>query len=156
MLLKDKHIMPKRININEVLIEYFDSENDLLQEIISRVRIWNPDVLAGYEVHASSWGFLSSRAHHYLSEWMVIRLPFASLWRAEVSLTPGMDFSGELSRVRSGASGRGGHSDYNRTHTSLFQVSGRQVFNIWRIMRGELTLGQYTFEHVAFELLHER
>lgn len=63
-LLKEAHIDAHRLGITELPVEYFESELDLINEIISRVRIWNPDVLAGWEVHAASWGYLSQRAGH--------------------------------------------------------------------------------------------
>ncbi|KAG6376574.1 hypothetical protein JVT61DRAFT_1552 [Boletus reticuloceps] len=40
--------------------------------------------------------------------------------------------------------------------TTTFKVTGRHVFNVWRIMRSEQTLGSYTFENVAFYLLRKR
>ncbi len=60
-----------------------------------------------------------------------------------------------LSRV---VSGHGGAKKdfYSATHTSTFKVSGRHILNIWRILRSELNLTQYTFENVAFHLLHQR
>lgn len=30
------------------------------------------------------------------------------------------------------------------------------MFNIWRIFRGEFNLTSYTFENLAFEVLHQR
>lgn len=47
-------------------------------------------------------------------------------------------------------------SDYDAEHHSLFQVEGRHVFNLWRMLKGELTLNHYSFENVAFHLLHRR
>jgi DNA polymerase zeta len=42
------------------------------------------------------------------------------------------------------------------TQASSIRVTGRHMINIWRAMRGELNLGQYTLENVAFHLLHRR
>lgn len=47
-------------------------------------------------------------------------------------------------------------SDYDADHHSLFQVEGRHVMNLWRMLKGELTLCHYSFENVAFHLLHRR
>ena len=47
-------------------------------------------------------------------------------------------------------------SQYNSDHSTDFQVDGRHVFNLWRLLRGDLTLNQYTLENVAFHLLHRR
>ena len=42
------------------------------------------------------------------------------------------------------------------TQASSIRVTGRHMINIWRAMRGELNLTQYTLENVAFHLLHRR
>ncbi|KAL7424032.1 DNA polymerase zeta [Cryptotrichosporon argae] len=67
----------------------------------------------------------------------------------------GTDVMEELSRVVSGYSSH--RKDfYSATHTSTFKVSGRHVLNLWRILRSEVNLTQYTFENVAFHVLHQR
>jgi DNA polymerase zeta len=55
-------------NQHSLFVEYFDSELDLFNEVINRVRIWNPDVLAGWEVHGASWGYLAGRAMEEFSK----------------------------------------------------------------------------------------
>jgi DNA polymerase zeta len=45
---------------------------------------------------------------------------------------------------------------YSEHHTSSFKVGGRHVLNLWRILRGEVTLNAYTFENVVFHVLHQR
>ena len=42
------------------------------------------------------------------------------------------------------------------TQASAIRVTGRHMINIWRAMRGELNLSQYTLENVTFHLLHRR
>jgi len=42
------------------------------------------------------------------------------------------------------------------TQASMIRVTGRHMINIWRAMRGELNLTQYTLENVTFHLLHKR
>jgi len=42
------------------------------------------------------------------------------------------------------------------TQASMIRVTGRHMINIWRAMRGELNLTQYTLENVTFHLLHRR
>lgn len=42
------------------------------------------------------------------------------------------------------------------TQASAIRVTGRHMINIWRAMRGELNLTQYTIENVTFHLLHRR
>src|SRR5271155_1806308 len=42
------------------------------------------------------------------------------------------------------------------TQASAIRVTGRHIINIWRALRGELNLTQYTLENVTFHLLHRR
>jgi DNA polymerase zeta len=134
LMVKDKALDLRRIgHPNTINVEYFDSELDLINEVVNRVKHWDPDVLAGWEVHASSWGYLVDRAG------------------AEF----GFVLSDDLSRVIATQSGPR-NDRYSAQHTSSFKVIGRHVFNIWRILRGDLNLLQYSFENVTFQLLHQR
>lgn len=119
-----------------VEVEYEEDELDLINRIVGIVRYFDPDILTGYEVHNSSWGYLIERA----------RLKF------EYNLCD------EISRMKSQSHGRFG-KDADRwgfTHTSTIRVTGRHMINVWRAMRGELNLLQYTMENVVFHLLHKR
>ncbi|KAI1939427.1 DNA polymerase zeta [Ophidiomyces ophidiicola] len=117
-------------------IEEESSELDVLTRLVDIVRFYDPDILTGYEVHNSSWGYLIERAR--------VKYDY--------------DLCDELSRVKSDAHGRfGKESDrWGFNHTSTIRVTGRHMINIWRAMRAELTLLQYTLENVAFHLLHRR
>ncbi|KAF9632557.1 hypothetical protein BFW01_g3420 [Lasiodiplodia theobromae] len=117
-------------------VQYEEDELDLLTKMVDIVRQFDPDVLTGYEVHNSSWGYLIERA----------RLKY------EYNLCD------EFSRMKSQSHGRfGKEADrWGFTHTSTIRVTGRHMVNIWRAMRGELDLLQYTMENVAFHLLHKR
>ncbi|OJZ91312.1 hypothetical protein ASPFODRAFT_124077 [Aspergillus luchuensis CBS 106.47] len=116
--------------------EHETSELDLINRVVDIVRWHDPDIITGYEVHNSSWGYLIERARKKYD----------------------FDICDELSRVKSQAHGRFG-KDADRwgfNHTSSIRVTGRHMINIWRAMRGELNLLQYTQENVAFHLLHRR
>ncbi|KAJ2895409.1 DNA polymerase family B [Zalerion maritima] len=112
------------------------TELDLFSCLISLVREHDPDILTGYEVHGSSWGFLMERA----------RIKY------EYNLCD------EISRTKSESFGRiGKESDsWGFNQTSSIHVTGRHVINIWRAMRGELNLLQFTMENVAWHLCHKR
>lgn len=101
--------------------------------MIDTTREWDPDVLTGWELHNSSWGYVSARADKGFS----------------------MDLMNEISRMLGGG-GFNRKDGYSAHHTSTFKVEGRHVLNIWRILRSEVTLNQYTFEHVVFHVLHQR
>ncbi|KAK6353373.1 DNA polymerase zeta [Orbilia brochopaga] len=117
-------------------VERETTELDLLLALVRVVRELDPDIITGYEVHNSSWGYLIERARHKYD----------------------FNLCDELSRVRVQAHGRfGKEADrWGFTHTSSIRVTGRHLINIWRVMRGELNLLQYTMENVTFHLLHRR
>lgn len=121
---------------NEVQIDSEDNELDLINKMVDIVREYDPDILTGYEVHNNSWGYLIERA----------RLQYE------------FNLPDEFSRMKSQSHGRFG-KDADRwgfTHTSTVRITGRHTINIWRAMRSELNLLQYTMENVVFHLLHRR
>ncbi|KAI5243428.1 putative DNA polymerase zeta catalytic subunit [Aureobasidium subglaciale] len=125
--------MRKQVGVD---VEEEDNELDVLNRLVDIVREYDPDILTGYEVHNSSWGYLIERA----------RLQY------EFNLCE------ELSRVKSQSHGRFGKDadKWGFEHTSTIRITGRHMINIWRAMRGELNLLQYTMENVVFHLLHKR
>lgn len=42
-------------------IDYVDTEEQLFALLIEKIRRFDPDILAGYEVQNSSWGYLVER-----------------------------------------------------------------------------------------------
>lgn len=64
----------------------------------------------------------------------------------------------ELSRMKSMSHGHFSRETdrWGFTQASAIRVTGRHMINIWRAMRGELNLNQYTLENVVFHLLHRR
>ncbi|KAK0663959.1 putative DNA polymerase zeta catalytic subunit [Cercophora samala] len=125
--------MPSKV---EVVAE--ETELELMNKIVEIVRIHDPDILTGYEVHGSSWGYLVERAGRQYE----------------------YDLCNEFSRMKSlspsfGKSGREADR-WGFNTTSMIHVTGRHVINVWRAMRGELNLLQYTMENVVWHLLHRR
>ena len=112
------------------------SELDLINRMVDIVRNYDPDILAGYEVHGGSWGYIIERAR----------------CKYDYNLCD------EFSRMKSQSHGRFGKEDdrWGFNHTSTIRVTGRHMINIWRAMRGELNLLQYTMENVVFQLCHRR
>ncbi|KAL9114223.1 MAG: hypothetical protein Q9227_001645 [Pyrenula ochraceoflavens] len=119
-----------------VTVEEEANELDLLTRMVDIVRFYDPDIITGYEVHNSSWGYLIERAR----------------FKYDYNLCD------EFSRMRSHSHGRFGKENdrWGFNHTSTIRVTGRHMINIWRAMRGELNLLQYTMENVVFHLLHRR
>ena len=110
------------------------SELDLIIRMVEIVRSHDPDILTGYEVHGGSWGYLIERA----------RLKYD------------YNLCDEFSRMKAQSHGRFGKENdkWGFNQTSTIRVTGRHMINIWRAMRSELNLLQYTMENVAFHLLH--
>ncbi|GAB7337155.1 hypothetical protein MBLNU457_g2548t1 [Dothideomycetes sp. NU457] len=123
----------KQVNIE---VEQEEDELDLINSMVDIVRSFDPDILTGYEVHNSSWGYLIERA----------RLKY------EYNLPD------EFSRMKSQSHGRFGKDadKWGFNHTSTIRITGRHMINVWRAMRSELNLLQYTMENVVFHLLHRR
>ena len=119
-----------------VEVEEETTELDLFNRMVDLVRSYDPDILTGYEVHGGSWGYMIERA------------------RCKYDF----NLCDEFSRMKSQSHGRfGKESDrWGFDHTSTIRVTGRHMINIWRAMRGELNLLQYTMENVVFHLLHRR
>ncbi|QSS58946.1 polymerase zeta subunit, partial [Histoplasma capsulatum] len=125
--------------ISPTMVSEFEEEQtelDLLTRLVDVVRQRDPDILTGYEVHNSSWGYLIERARYKYD----------------------YDLCDELSRVKTNSHGRigKGNDRWGFNHTSSIRITGRHMINIWRAMRGELNLLQYTMENVVFHLLHQR
>ena len=117
-------------------VEHQPTELDLINRVVDIVRSCDPDIITGYEVHNNSWGYLIERAKKKYD----------------------FDLCDELSRVKSQAHGRfGKDSDrWGFNHTSSIRATGRHIINLWRAMRGELNLLQYTMENVVFHVLQRR
>ncbi|KAI4171127.1 MAG: hypothetical protein LQ343_004463 [Gyalolechia ehrenbergii] len=117
-------------------VEEEDSELELINRMVDIVREHDPDILTGYEVHGGSWGYMIERA------------------RCQYDY----NLCDEFSRMKSQSHGRFGKENdrWGFNHTSTIRVTGRHMINVWRAMRGELNLLQYTLENVVFHLLHRR
>ncbi|KAH8589892.1 hypothetical protein B0O99DRAFT_317836 [Bisporella sp. PMI_857] len=112
------------------------SELDLMIRMVEVVKNYDPDILTGYEVHGGSWGYLIERA----------RLKYD------------YNLCDEFSRMKTQSHGRFGKDNdkWGFNNTSTIRITGRHMINIWRAMRSELNLLQYTIENVTFHLLHRR
>lgn len=52
----------KASNTLKIDLAYEPTELDLFTRLVEIVRLYDPDILTGYEVHSSSWGYLIERA----------------------------------------------------------------------------------------------
>ena len=123
---------PKEIPGNLV---FFDTEGEVYEEFFKVIHRYDPDILVGYQIKTSSLGYLIERGH-------AIGLNFQS----RISRFP----EEEKPEAESGVSG------WWVTGTNEVQLAGRVILNLWRLMKTEVTLTRYTFESVAYHVLHER
>lgn len=120
-------------NLLRCPVALFNDEERMVEELVSLVQFIDPDILAGYEVHASSWGYLIER--------------FSNVFN--------VDLCARLSRVLY----KNNNKSFDRwgyTHASAFRITGRHVLNLWRHLRNEVNLLRYTMENVVFHVLHQR
>ncbi|KAJ3553039.1 hypothetical protein NM688_g3832 [Phlebia brevispora] len=121
---------PKKLR--DQVIDAADTELEVINRLIDIVNELDPDIVTGWEIQAASWGYLTARASLY-----------------------GLDVGEQISR----APGRqviAGSDQWGVRTTSTFKVVGRHVLNLWRIMRSEQSLLNYSFENVVFNTLRRR
>ncbi|ANB12188.1 Rev3p [Sugiyamaella lignohabitans] len=116
------------------LVQVVDTELELINTFVRLVRYYDPDILSGYEIHNSSLGYIIERGRENFS---------------------GYDLCVELSRVQSNTNTKF-NDRWGYTQASAIRVTGRHMLNIWRVIRHELNLLQYTIENVVFHTLHDR
>ncbi|CEP18773.1 hypothetical protein [Parasitella parasitica] len=130
--MKDFDISRIGICNSRLAVDYADTEERLFSLLIERIRYYDPDMLVGYEVQNASWGYLVDRGvqlgYHLLDELSRVITTSESIIRDQ----------------------------WGYQKASVYKVTGRHVLNVWRLMRNELTLTSYTFENVAYNLLHDR
>ncbi|KAG2159871.1 uncharacterized protein EDB93DRAFT_1112357, partial [Suillus bovinus] len=130
LAIKNTQLDPRRIR--DFPLEIVADELELLNRMVDIVVEFDPDIIAGWNVQSTSWGYLGARGNHY-----------------------GFDI-GELISRAPNKNDTAGNNQWSQRTTTTFKVTGRHVFNVWRIMRAEQTLSMYSFENVAFQLLRRR
>ncbi|XP_030201116.1 DNA polymerase zeta catalytic subunit [Gadus morhua] len=125
-----------RSGVTGLPVTYAADEKKLLDELLLLVRRFDPDILIGYEVQMRSWGYLLQRASAL-----------------------GKDLCQRLSRIPGDSKENRFHAardEYGADTMSEINIIGRITLNLWRIMKTEVTLNSYSFENVAFHVLHQR
>uniref|UniRef100_A0A8C3AI30 DNA polymerase zeta catalytic subunit n=1 Tax=Cyclopterus lumpus TaxID=8103 RepID=A0A8C3AI30_CYCLU len=125
-----------RSGVSGLQVTYATDEKVLFQELITVMRRFDPDILVGYEMQMRSWGYLFQRA--------------AAL---------GVDLCQQLSRVPGDSKENrfaADRDEYGADTMSEINIIGRVTLNLWRTMKTEVTLNNYSFENVAFHVLHQR
>ncbi|KAL0967344.1 hypothetical protein UPYG_G00251070 [Umbra pygmaea] len=125
-----------RSGVSGLQVTYAVDEKQLFQEVISIMRRFDPDILVGYEVQMRSWGYLLQRAS-------ALSVDLCQ----QVSRVPGDSKENRFAAER---------DEYGADTMTEIHIVGRIVINLWRIMKTEVTLNNYSFENVAFHVLHQR
>nr|XP_009680867.1 PREDICTED: DNA polymerase zeta catalytic subunit [Struthio camelus australis] len=133
---KDQAPLLTRSGVTGLEVSYATDERTLFQEVVNIVKRYDPDILLGYEVQMHSWGYLLQRAAALNIDLcqMISRVPDDKKENR---------FAAEL-------------DEYGSDTMSEIHIVGRIVLNIWRMMRHEVDLTNYTFENVGFHVLHQR
>mgnify|MGYP002716556908 FL=1 len=102
---------------------YVPTEKDLLLKLIELVKIWDPDIIAGYEIEMNSWGYIFQRGFN-----CELNL-FTLLSRAIME-------------------NKGSWNAADKIHENEFEdlpkcirdlkICGRIVLDIWRLLRHEV------------------
>lgn len=117
-------------------ITYAKDEKEMFEEFVKLVRRHDPDILAGFEIQQLSWGYLFQRA-----AFLEVQLC------QQVSRLPDEARESHFSAAKDA---------YGADHMSEITVAGRIMLNLWRLIKHEVTLNIYTFENVAYHVLHQR
>lgn len=92
------------------------TEQDMFNSLIKLIEQYNPDILVGWEVEMLSWGYVFQRAFHLNLNNFPIR----------ISKVPHIQiFSKSDSHVS------------EKNDVSEIKVLGRNILDVWRIMRHE-------------------
>jgi DNA polymerase zeta len=121
------------MNLENSTFAKFDNELDIIIALVSLVEYLDPDILCGFELHNSSWGYIIERA----------RIKY------------GIDLCCRFSRVVYKQNNKVGDR-WGYSHASGIKITGRQMLNLWRRLRSELSLGHYTLENIVYHIFHTR
>ncbi|VAH26719.1 unnamed protein product [Triticum turgidum subsp. durum] len=149
-----------RRNLDGVIgcsVDVFPEERNLLYHLIDALCSIDPDILVGWEIQLGSLGFLAERAA-YLGIGLLKRI---SRTLPHESKYPPKNLAHESSQVPEASPADDvivdvSENDWSHTHASGVHVGGRIVLNLWRLMRGEVKLNNYSLEAVADEVLRRK
>ncbi|GIL69760.1 hypothetical protein Vretifemale_737, partial [Volvox reticuliferus] len=119
--------------IQGVPVEAFPDEAALLRAAAACLSSLDPDIILGWDVQRHSLGYLAERA-------AVLGLA-PPLLRA-AGRTPGAASIKERQQ-----------DEWGLLHASGLHLTGRILLNLWRVLRGELKLGSYSFESCTAAVL---
>lgn len=119
-----------------------DNESEVLGVLLLKIREWDPDILAGYEIEMNSWGYLIHRGYILNMNLLnsLSRVPIEKAVKHKDNKMNPEDYE------------MGDMGDYY----SEVKIPGRILLDVWRLMKSEIALTSYTFENIAYHVLHRR
>lgn len=119
-------------------VQLVGSEMEIFEAFFQKIREFDPDIFAGYEIETASWGYLVQRGY-------MLNLNLNNA----LSRMPTEKAEAVPAHVEDEDHDAG---DYN----SEQKIPGRILLDVWRLMRHEIALTSYTFENVSYHVLHRR
>lgn len=114
-------------------VAFYESEFDMFDALTDLILLFDPDILSGFEVHMSSWGYIIDRCTKIYKFNILEEIPrVATRWKSK---------SKDI---------------WGYSHSSGISITGRYMLNIWRIMRTSYNLNQYSLENLTNHVLHYR
>lgn len=125
---------------SSVEIQIVGNEMDIFEKFFHKIREFDPDIFAGYEIETASWGYFIQRGY-----------------------VLNMNLCNALSRMPSDREDKQNapksfeEEDMDRgDYFSEQKIPGRIMLDVWRLMKHEIALTSYTFENICFHVLHRR
>lgn len=120
-----------------VSVSLVKSEMDIFETFFQRIREFDPDIFAGYEIETASWGYFIQRGYvlNMNLNNALSRMPTEKLKVPVIDEEDQRDVG-----------------DYN----SEQKIPGRIMLDVWRLMKHEIALTSYTFENICYHVLHRR
>lgn len=124
-----------------ISIQRVETEQELLEIFFRKIRLYDPDILAGYEIELQSWGYLIERGY-------VLNLNFCNA----LSRMPLEKDQIKKPIIHNQEEDEHDQGDYYTEQ----KIPGRILLDVWRLMRHEIALTSYTFENISYHILHRR
>lgn len=106
-------------------VHHVPDEASLFQKMIEFIRLWDPDILAGYEIEMHSWGYLIQRGYVFetnlLTEIGRTNEENPSWKEANASDSQNLEFDDAPKNIRH------------------MRIPGRIILDIWRLLRHEVS-----------------
>lgn len=126
----------------QTCVTFVNNERELFMELVRLIRIWDPDIFAGYEIELASWGYVIQRSQAINVDLvpMISRIPSQKIAKFKQSE--------EESAQR--------EEFFGIEYDSEYKLHGRILLDVWRLLRSEIALTSYSFENIMYHVMHRR